>query len=172
MNTRVFSTNIFLHEMLHLSSGVIVAVFVYFFYHSFFLSLVAFFTSFVVDLDHYFESLFYFRFNLIKIIRNKYNCWIETDKMTIFFHSWELIFILLFLGWKFNLLPLAITIGLSMAIHLIVDTLVYSSYYNMPFYQYFLIYRASRKFDFLKLYNEGKEYEMTLEEIYKKYGKK
>lgn len=172
MNTRVFLTNIYWHEMLHFFSGVMVAVFVYFFYHSSFLSLVAFFSSFVIDFDHYFESLFYFKFNVIKIVNNKLNCWIQTRKMTIFFHSWELVFLILLFGWKLNFLSLALSVGISMAVHLVIDTLVYSFGFNMPFYQYFFLYRAFNKFDFVKLYNEGKSHKMTYEEINDKYGKK
>lgn len=172
MKFKIFASNILLHEILHFVSGSIVGIFLYFLYGRVDLSIIAFLTGFLVDVDHYFEALFYFRFNLIAILRNKYNCWLQTKKMTIFFHSWELVLLIFLLGWIFNFMPLAVAIGVSTAIHLLVDTFVYSTTFDMPVYQYFLIYRAFNKFDFVKLYNEGKSHKMTIEEINDKYGKK
>lgn len=172
MKLKDFAENLYFHESLHFFAGFLVAASIFFLYGSVYLSIIGLIFSIFIDIDHYFEALFYFKFNLVKIIKNKYNCWLQTKTMTILFHSWELIFLMYFLGWKFNFMPLAATVGYAVTFHLVIDTLVYSFYYNMPFYQYFLIYRAINKFDFVKLYNEGKPRRMTYWEIYKKYGKR
>lgn len=167
-----FADNIFLHETLHLFWGLILSLSIFYLFQRFDLAFIAFFINLFIDIDHYFESLLYFHFNLFKIVKNRFNCWIRTKKMTIFLHSWELILLTLYFGWRLNFLPLAITISLSLFVHLSLDTFVYTVFYKMPFYQYFFIYRALNRFDFLKLYNEGKEQKMTLEEISKKYVRK
>jgi len=98
MKLRDFASNLYLHESLHLISGVIISWGTFLFYGKINLALVAFAASFIIDADHYFEALFYFRLNPITILKNRHNCWMQTGKMTILFHSWECIFVCLFIN--------------------------------------------------------------------------
>lgn len=168
-----FASNLFLHEILHFVSGIIIGVIIYCVYGRLYLLLTAFSVSIFIDLDHFFESIIIHRFNPVLIIKKtKCNSWLESGKMTILFHSWELVFIFLLLGWKFHFMPLAVAVCVSMTVHYLIDTFVYFICHHMPVYNYFFLYRAWVKFDFVKLYNNGKCKPMSREEIVAKYGKK
>lgn len=170
MKFEKFASNLFLHETLHFVSGIIIGVIIYYLYDRLDLSLIAFLVCIFIDLDHFLESVIIYRFNPVLIIKKtKCNSWLQSGKMTILFHSWELILFLLLLGWKFHFMSLAVTGCVSMATHYLIDTLVYSLNHHMPFYNYLFCYRAWLKFDFVKLYNNGKKKYMSREEIYKKY---
>ena len=172
MNWEKFATNIFWHETLHFFCAVILFILFFVLYNDYYLSLVTFVFSLAIDSDHYLESLIFYKFNLIKIIKDKRNCWLKTGKMTILLHSWELIFILTVLGKYFNLVPLFLSLSFALFFHLFLDIFVYSLSCNMPIYNYSFFYRLWLKFDFVTLYNNGKKKQLTKEEIAEKYGKK
>lgn len=173
MKLENIATKLFLHEILHFVSGIMVGLIIYCTYTRLDLSLIAFFASIFVDSDHFFESIILYRFNPLLIIKKtKCNSWLESGKMTILFHSWELILLIFFLGRKFDFFPLSVAIDAALFLHLLIDTVIYSVYHKMPIYNYSFFYRAWVKFDFVKLYNNGKEKYMSREEIVAKYEKK
>lgn len=172
MNFKVFATNLYVHESLHLFCAIILFIVIFVIYHNCFLSFSAFVFSMAIDFDHYLESLFVFKFNPVDVIRNKNNCWIRTGKMTIVLHSWELLLIIPVLGKYFNIFPLFLSLSFALFFHLLLDSFIYSLSFNMPIYNYFFFYRLWIKFDFVTLHNNGKKRQLTKEEIADKYGKK
>lgn len=148
----LFATNIIAGELLHLLMGSVIAVIIFWRFKSWRLVAVVLLMSFLVDLDHLFECFLIYGLNPIKIINSfEGNCFREAGKLTIFFHSWELIPLILFLGKKFRQWPLAISVTAAMAGHFLVDQITYSTFYGMSFWQYFFTYRAWYHFDFEKL---------------------
>lgn len=156
MKLSSFASNLFLHEIVHLIFGILAFLIIFWIYDKLDLAVISFLVSFAIDSDHYLEAVVIHKFNVLSIIKHKHNCWREAGKMTILFHSWELVILLLVLGKVFGFMPLAISISLSAAFHYLVDTVIYSLCVHMPVYQYFLLYRAYYRFDFWKLYHNGK----------------
>jgi len=60
----IFADNLFAHEILHFLSGVGMFFLMYRLFGKFSLGWVAFFTSMLIDVDHYFEGLLYNRFRI------------------------------------------------------------------------------------------------------------
>ena len=145
----IFADNLFAHEVLHFLSGVGMFFLMYRLFGKYSLSLVAFFAGILIDIDHYFEGLIYNRFK-INWIFNTYphTFWQKYGRMTILFHSWELLFLILVLGEIFNLEPLAIAVVVPCILHLSLDNLIYSGFRKMPVLQYFFIFRLYHKFDY------------------------
>lgn len=147
----IFADNIFAHEILHFLSGFGMFFLMYRLFGKFSLGWVAFFTSMLIDVDHYFEGLFYNRFR-INWVFNTYPhiFWRKLGKTTILFHSWELLLLILVLGEIFDFEPLAIAVVAPSILHLSLDNFIYSSFRQMPVLQYFLTYRICNRFDIKK----------------------
>ena len=148
----IFATNIIAGELLHLLMGLVMATVVFWRFKSWKLVVVVLLTTFLIDLDHFFECFLVHGLHPIKAISSfEGNCFREAGKLTIPFHSWELIPFILFLGKKFRRWSLAVALAAAMAGHFLVDQLTYTLSYGMPLWQYFLVYRAWYHFDFGKL---------------------
>jgi len=152
MNWEIFSTNLLAHETLHLVFGGIISFFIYRRYKSPKLVLVVFLVSFLVDLDHYLEGLLVngFNFNWVFTLAPGIY-WEKAGKMTLFFHSWEIIPIVLLIGRRIKNFSLALAIALSLLGHYLVDQAVYSSLSGMSLLEYSIIYRLIHRFDFKAL---------------------
>jgi len=148
---RIFADNILAHESLHFLSGVIMFFVIFKLFGQVKYGLVAFLVSLLIDSDHYLEGLIYNRFKLGWVFNTyPHVFWQKTGKMTIFFHSWELLPIILILGKAIGQWPLAVSIVLPAILHYLIDNIIYSSFRKMPIFQYFLIYRIYNRFDIKK----------------------
>lgn len=147
----IFTDNVFVHEIIHLLLGVSTFWFVFLLFGKIELSLIAFFISIFIDVDHYLEGLLYNHFKLGWIFNTHPGVfWKKLGKLTILFHSWELLPLIFVFGKMFNQQPLAITVAVSFTSHLFVDNFIYSAFRRMPFFQYFLFYRIYNHFDLKK----------------------
>lgn len=156
MKLKLFAYNIFYHESLHVLAGMLTSGLVYSRYQSLVLASVAFAVSILIDADHLTEGFLVhgFRFSWILRYPGK-NYFRETGLMTLFFHSWELLPIILLLGRVFHLTQLSITIVLAAAVHYLLDNLVYGSLCGMSWFQYFLFFRLYHRFSFQALKASG-----------------
>lgn len=152
MKLNFFATNLYAHEFLHFLSALIISLVVYKLFKEFSLVLIALFVSFLIDLDHYTEGFLFNRFKIGWIFKELPAVyWERTGKVTLFFHSWEALPIILFLGKIFNQWSLAVTVTIAAAAHYVLDGLVYSSINRLSFIVYFFFYRLYYKFSFQKL---------------------
>lgn len=147
----IFADNFFAHEILHFLSGVIMFFLLVKMSGQIKYGVIAFFVSLLIDSDHYLEGLIYNRFR-IGWIFNTYPhvFWKKYGRMTILFHSWELLFLMLVLGKIFNFESLAIAVVVPSILHLTLDNFIYSSFRQMPILEYFLTYRIYNRFDIKK----------------------
>lgn len=152
MKLSFFATNLYAHEFLHFLLALIISLVVYKLFREFNLVLIALSVSFLIDLDHCLEGLLFNRFRIGWIFRELPAIyWERTGKVTLFFHSWEVLPIILFLGKVFNQWPLAVTVTIAAAAHYVFDSLVYFSINKLSFIVYFFFYRLYHKFSFQKL---------------------
>lgn len=152
MSFYIFAENVFIHELLHFLVAVLLSLLIYYKYHSFRLVLVVWLVTFLIDLDHLTEWFLLYKTNFLYIVSNfNGGLFRESGKMTIFFHSWELLPLIYFVGKKINRTKLALVIIIAAAGHFLTDQIVYSSLYGMSLFEYFFTYRALSGFDFWKL---------------------
>lgn len=152
MKLKLFAHDIFYHESLHLLTATLAGLLVFNWYHSLILAIVAFAVSILIDADHLTEGFLVKGLKFSWIFRQPGRTYFrETGLMTIFFHSWEFLPIIFFLGWLFHLTPLAIAIILAAAVHYLLDNLVYSGFCGMSWLQYFLLFRLYHRFSFSAL---------------------
>lgn len=149
---RIFADNLFVHELLHLVSGMVMFVLIYKMFGELSLGLLAFLVSLFVDTDHFLEGLIVNRLNFRLVFKAyPHIYWQKLQKMTLLLHSWELLFLILFFGNTFGQEPLALAIILPAALHYSIDSFIYSGFRKMPILLYFLSYRIYHRFDFKKL---------------------
>lgn len=92
-----------------------------------------------IDLDHFIDYFIFagFKFNLKDFFNSVF---LTSGKVYVFFHSWELVLLLIMGGFFLRYEPLFILSG-GMTVHLLVDQF---QRYNRFFY--FLIYRKKQGF--------------------------
>jgi hypothetical protein len=152
INWEIFASNLFFHELLHFLAAILISLYVVKKYHSFKLVIGVFLISFLIDADHLTEWFWVYKTDLVYIFSHFNGGYFrEAGKITIFFHSWELLPLVWFLGKIWEKERLAKAIILAVAGHYLVDQLVYTSLFAMPLWQYSLIYRAINQFSFWKL---------------------
>ena len=149
---RIFADNLFAHEMLHLFAGIIMFFALYKMFGLIEYGIIAFLVSLLIDADHYLESLLANSFKFYKIFDNyPHIYWKKLGKMTILFHSWELLILIIILGRVFGQSALALAIVLPAILHYLIDIFIYKSFKKMPTFLYFLTYRLYCRFDIKKL---------------------
>ncbi len=147
-----FASNVFIHEILHFLVAAMVAFLVYRKYKKPELILIIFFVSFLIDADHYLEGLIINRFGIGWIFREFAGTyWRISGKMTILFHGWEYLPLILLLGWKKKYWPLSVAVASAMLGHYLLDQSVYTLLHGMSLFEYSVIYRAVNHFDFKQL---------------------
>ena len=146
---RIFADNLLAHESLHFCSGVIMFFVIFRLFGQVKYGIVAFLVSLLIDSDHYLEWLICNRFKM-KLIFTTYPhvYWKKLGKITLLFHSWELLPIILILGQVYNQCPLVIAIVFPAVLHYLIDNIIYSSFRKMPVLQYFFLFRLYYKFDY------------------------
>lgn len=149
---RLFADNLFAHESLHFLAGIIMFFVLFKMFGQVKYGVIAFLVSLLIDADHYFESLLVNRFKFYKIFDDQpHNYWKKLGKMTLFFHSWEILPLILILGKEVNHYPLAIAFVFPAALHYFIDSFIYSGFRRMPVLMYFLVFRLYHHFDYKKL---------------------
>lgn len=149
---RIFADNLFAHEMLHFSAGIIMFFALYKMFGQIKYGVIAFWVSLLIDADHFLESLLVNRFKFYKIFDDyPHIYWQKLGKMTILFHSWELLVLIAILGKIFGQTPLVMAIILPAILHYLIDIFIYKSFKKMPTFLYFLTYRLYYRFDIKKL---------------------
>lgn len=145
----LISSNLFIHELLHLLVALAISFYIYKKFKSFRLAAVAFLASFLIDLDHYFEGI------LINGLNHDWQFlirpgayWSEVGTMTLFFHGLEFIPLTLLMGKIFKKWPLAVSLALAMFGHYLVDVISYALIGRMPLWFYFFSYRLYYQFDY------------------------
>lgn len=93
-----------------------------------------------IDLDHLVDHFLHFknRFSLNAFFSSKF---VESGKVYIFVHSWELTLLLYIAGLAIKSTGL-ITLSAGLAVHLVTDCLI-----KRKFFAYCLAYRIANKFD-------------------------
>jgi len=146
---QVFADNLWFHESLHFFSGVVMFFIIFKLFGQSGYGLIAFLVSLLIDTDHYLEGLICNRFKISWIFTSyPHIYWQKTGKITLLFHSWELLVIILILGQTFNQQLLSIAIVLPAILHYSIDQIVYSSFRKMSLFQYFFIFRLYHKFNY------------------------
>lgn len=149
---QIFADNLFAHEMLHFSAGIVMFFVLYKMFGRVEYGIIAFLVSLLIDADHYLESLIAHNFKFYKIFDNRPHIyWEKLGKMTILFHSWELLVLIVILGRVFRQPALALAIVLPAILHYLIDIFIYKSFKKMPTFLYFLTYRLYYRFDIKKL---------------------
>jgi hypothetical protein len=146
VNNRIYRKyrDTFLDIAIHLAVTAILALFFYKLTGSWVWPVLALLGGIFIDLDHFIDYFLYFgwKFSLKDFLDHRY---LDSGKVYIFFHSWELaagawIFSIVF-SW---LVPVAA----SMTLHLFIDFL-FSHRCRPQFLS--LLYRRRHKFDYDKL---------------------
>ena len=149
---KIFADNLFAHEMLHFFAGIIMFFVLYRMFGLIEYGIIAFLVSLLIDADHYLESLIANNFKFYKIFENPPHIyWQKLGRMTILFHSWELLVLIVILGRVFGQSALALAIVLPAILHYLIDIFIYRSFKKMPTFLYFLTYRLYCRFDIKKL---------------------
>lgn len=149
---RFFAENLFFHELLHFLLALVIGLWLVKKFGELRLLLVALLVSFLVDIDHLTEGFLIYGLAINQFLANfAGNFFVKSGKMTLFFHSWELLLIILWLGKRFRHWPLAVAVASAAGGHYLVDQLVYTLTHGISLFEYFLIYRAIHGFDFWEL---------------------
>jgi len=150
--------SLFLHELIHLLLSLLTAFTIVYVFkvkkirEKFAIFLFSILGGFFIDFDHLFDYLlaFGFRFRLDYFLRGYH--FIKSDKIYIPFHSFELVFILIFIALllkrsnktikQFSHFAIILSLSLSLLLHLFFD--VYAN--EFPMKSYFFSYRLEKKF--------------------------
>lgn len=137
----MWTTGLLKHELTHLLVGAFLSFFFYRRCHSKKLILVILIATFLIDIDHLFDYLhFNGKLNFLEFFSGV-DFFAGSNKVFVFMHSWELVGILWFLGWRQNS-SLFLAMSLVISGHLLVDQFSYTS---NPL-AYFLIARIINNF--------------------------
>lgn len=142
--------NLYLHELSHIILSLLVGLIIWKISGNVYVLPVALMGGFFIDFDHLLDYFFAFgaKFNLTYFLKGYQ--FLKTDKIYVFFHSWELVIIILFTlpavtlmkeGW--TIIFFLLSFSLSLFLHLSVDVLTN----NMQAKSYFLIYRMNNNFE-------------------------
>src|SRR3989339_974398 len=130
-------------EIMHLSASLLVGGSLSLLSGSYLPLVLSLVAGFFIDGDHLIDYLIFrgSRVTLKGFFSGNY--FKESQKAYIFLHSWELAFGIVSLGLVANSSLLFYSVGLSMAVHLLID-----QFTNSPgLYAYFLYHRITHKFD-------------------------
>ena len=121
----------------HVASSALVAGILYFLFKSWSMALSCFLSGILIDIDHVYDYLkeYGYPFKVKDFIRAIYTA--KLTRMTLFFHSWEVILLLSIITWFTNWNPLSVGILIGFGHHMILDKL----YTGVPLRRYSFIYR-------------------------------
>lgn len=118
----------------HIRAGVILGVVLYPIFRSLPISISAFLSSFLIDLDHVLECYINFGkvFSIEKTIKICEKG--KLKKAHLFLHSYELLLIYVLALYWLKLAGIWLGIGIGLTVHLILDALVNCYYSNSLFF--------------------------------------
>jgi hypothetical protein len=133
----------------HVASSTLFAGILYLLFNSWSMALSCFFSGIFIDVDHIYDYLREagFPFKVKDFIHAIYTA--KLNRMTLFFHSWEVMFLILIITWFMNWHPLMVGILAGFGHHIILDKL----YTGVPLRRYFFVYRWKRDFHIESLFN-------------------
>ena len=126
----------------HLASSVLVASILYMLFKSWSMAFSCFLSGIFIDIDHIYDYLreFGLPFRVKDFIHTVYNA--KFNHMTMFFHSWELLFLILVIAWFTNWNPWITGILIGFGHHIVLDKL----YTGGRLRNYFFIFRWKKDF--------------------------
>lgn len=126
----------------HLASSALVASILYMLFKSWSMALSCFLSGIFIDIDHIYDYLreFGLPFRVKDFIHAFYNA--KINQVTLFFHSWELLFLILVIAWFTNWNPWITGILIGFGHHIVLDKL----YAGDRLRNYFFIWRWKRDF--------------------------
>lgn len=133
----------------HIAISAVFSATLYLIFRSVSLSVAAFLSGFLIDLDHVLECYINYgrKFNIWQTIKVCENC--ELKKAYFFLHSYELILVYSALVCWLGLGPAWYGIALGLAFHVVLDALFNSYHPNGLFF----VARHRRKFEYSKIVN-------------------
>ena len=131
----------------HIAVSVVFSAVLYLIFKSISLSVAAFLSGFLIDLDHVLECYINYgrKFNIWQTIKVCENC--ELKKAYLFLHSYELILAYSAMVCWLGLGPAWYGIALGLALHIILDAF-FNSYHPNGL---FLLERYKKKFEYAKI---------------------
>lgn len=132
----------------HVASSVVVAGILHLMFKSWSMTLSCFLSGIFIDIDHVYDYLREFGrpFRVREFIESIYTA--RLTRMTLFFHSWEVMLLLLLITWWTNWHPVLTGIFIGFGHHIILDKL----YTGVPLRRYFFYYRWKRDFNIATLF--------------------
>ena len=130
---------IFMDMSLHIFSTLLFCLLIYLKTHSLYYGFIVMMGGIFIDLDHLIDYHLFFRgkFSLNHFL----NCfYLDSGKVYVLLHSWELVFLLLALSLSIKSFSLFL-LFLSMSVHLLIDNMQRKN----PL-AYFLFYRFNKRF--------------------------
>lgn len=107
-------------------------------------AVLAFLSGIFIDLDHFVDYFMTYKFSFkLKNFFLSYQC-VDSGKVYVFLHSWEVVFLILMTGFFTGLEKSAAAVVLGMSLHLLVDQVL--NFKKEPRF-YFLTYRFMKNFD-------------------------
>lgn len=133
-------------EIIHLLLSLASGLFIGYFFHDYSYVYLAIISGFLIDTDHLIDYFLYkrsFKFSLREFLTGYFFDY--SAKVYVFFHGFEYAFVFILLGFFFKS-PVFYTLGLSLFLHLLFDTIS-----NKPVWPtYFILFRLFYKFDHQK----------------------
>ena len=130
----------------HVASSALSAAILYMVFKSWSMALSCFLSGIFIDIDHIYDYLreFGLPFRIKDFIHAVYTA--KFNRMTLFFHSWEALFLLLLTAWIMNWNPVMVGIAAGFGHHIVLDKL----HTGERLLTYFFVWRWKRDFQ-LKL---------------------
>ncbi|MFH1188322.1 MAG: hypothetical protein V1652_00565 [bacterium] len=141
---------LFVHLLTHLILSLFVGFIMWRASGSAFVFAASLMSGLFIDIDHFIDYFLAFgtKFNFVYFLKGY--SFLKTDKIYVFFHSWELVIILLLvmpivalLGGGWTIVFFLLSFSLSLFFHLTVDVFTNAM---LP-QSYFVTYRLMHKFD-------------------------
>ncbi|MHA2038870.1 MAG: hypothetical protein ACW98X_20755 [Promethearchaeota archaeon] len=132
----------------HVASSALVAGILYLLFKSWSMAASCFLSGIFIDIDHIYDYVreFGIPFRFKEFIHAVYTA--KLNRMTLFFHSWEVMFLILIITWLTNWNPLMVGILIGFGHHIILDKL----YTGVPLRRYSFMYRRKRDFHIESLF--------------------
>ena len=126
----------------HIASSALIAGILYLVFQSWRMALSCFLSGIFIDIDHIYDYLreVGFPFRVKDFVHAIYND--TLNRMTLFFHSWEVMFLILIIAWLTNWNPWVTGILIGFGHHIVLDKL----YTGEHLRTYSFIWRWKRNF--------------------------
>jgi hypothetical protein len=132
----------------HLASSVLTASILYLVFKSWSMAFSCFLSGIFIDTDHIYDYLreFGLPFRVKDFIHSVYNG--KFHRMTLFLHSWELLFLIGIIAWFTKWNPTITGVLIGFGHHLVLDTV----HNSRTVRAYSFIWRWNRDFEFAQIF--------------------